>query len=394
MERSAAMPGAPARNFRRRCLAGAAALVSLVVLAASASADRPGGKTLGFAISIWRTALYETKDGKEECPAGLNPGGDEIWLSSLTPAERDRLTKHGTVETLMLRDHALERGPHGEDICWNPTLVKDPPQKTVQGRISYGLNLDGSTDGHATANTCAHEKFVTPTGEAGIDNQWYRVIGCTYGWRAEGGYIEEHANGELHDGGHPILMEIKGVEDLSNSPNVEVTFLQSTNGFEKDNNSAVLAGASYRIDKDYRYTTHGSIKNGVLTTEPIDVHFPFYAHFMHTERFIRGARLNVEIAPDGRQAKGLVAGYYDLESFWSYLARLDEMFTVARFDCPALYEAIHRLADGYPDPKTGNCTAMSAAFHIEAVSAFIIDPEDKPAKTAQAGMPDRAAGLR
>jgi hypothetical protein len=29
------------------------------------------------------------------------------------------------------------------------------------------------------------------------------------------------------------------------------------------------------------------------------------------------------------------------------------------------------LADGYPDPQTGKCTALSAAFNIRVVPAFI-----------------------
>ena len=52
----------------------------------------------------------------------------------------------------------------------------------------------------------------------------------------------------------------------------------------------------------------------------------------------------------------------------------------ADFDCPALYEAVHKLADGYPDPKTGQCTAISSAYFIEAVAAFVIHPQETPQK--------------
>jgi len=36
------------------------------------------------------------------------------------------------------------------------------------------MNLDGTTDGAATANSCAHEKFTGPNGEPAVDNQTYR----------------------------------------------------------------------------------------------------------------------------------------------------------------------------------------------------------------------------
>ena len=44
-------------------------------------------------------------------------------------------------------------------------------------------------------------------------------------------------------------------------------------------------------------------------------------------------------------------------------------------------------ADGYPDPKTGECTQISTAFTIEALPAFVLhQPGDNGGKkTAQAG---------
>ena len=366
----------------------AASLLGCAGMLAVAIAQPPAKKTLGLAITSWTTSLYETPDGKEECPDGLNEGGDQIWLKTLTPEQRDKATRHGTLDAVFLRDQAMERGPNGEDICWNPTVIKDPPQKTIQGKKSYGLNLDGTEDGHATPKTCAHEKFVSLDGKTKVDNQWYRVIGCVYGWRKAGGYPEQMPNGELRDGGHPILVKITGIDDLRNSKDVTVTFYHSTDGMVKDSTGAILPNSSYRVEKGYAYTTHGAIADGVLTTAPVDVHFPFYAHFMHSERFFKDARLRLEIASDGKSAKGVVAGYYDLDSFWSYFARLGELFTVARFSCPATYEAAHRLADGYPDPKTGECTAMSASFDVTAVSGFIIDGDSS---TAQLTTPGKSA---
>ena len=37
--------------------------------------------------------------------------------------------------------------------------------------------------------------------------------------------------------------------------------------------------------------------------------------------------------------------------------------------------ALHRLADGYKDPKTGACTALSSALHIEFARANLIHPQ-------------------
>ncbi len=39
-----------------------------------------------------------------------------------------------------------------------------------------------------------------------------------------------------------------------------------------------------------------------------------------------------------------------------------------------MYVAMHELADGYPDPETGECTALSSAFTFDAVAGFIVVP--------------------
>jgi hypothetical protein len=44
----------------------------------------------------------------------------------------------------------------------------------------------------------------------------------------------------------------------------------------------------------------------------------------------------------------------------------------------------HKLADGYPDPKTGECTMISSAFDITAYAAFIVHPKTaKEMRTSQ-----------
>ena len=58
---------------------------------------------------------------------------------------------------------------------------------------------------------------------------------------------------------------------------------------------------------------------------------------------------------------------------------------IDRFDSGPDWTA-KQMADGYPDPKTGECTQISTAFTIEALPAFVLhQPGDTGAKkTAQA----------
>jgi hypothetical protein len=260
--------------------------------------------------------------------------------------------------------------------------------KVVEGKYGYGANLDGTTDGRATPKSCAHDKFTHPDGTPGIDNQMYRLIGCVYGWR-RGGLPELNAHeGRRTSGLGMTLIEISGVTDPRNSENVTVTFYRSVDQFALDGAGKPLPFSSYNIDiaedgkPRYGDRLKGSIKNGVLTTNRGDVHLPFYGNYNFMHPAIRDMDLRLEIAADGASAKGQVTGYYNMEEFLYYVAGMTGHSSTAD-DCPAMYVAAHELADGYPDPATGQCTHLSSSFDIVAYAAFVIHPDGEQ-KTARA----------
>ena len=336
-------------------------------------------KSLGFAVTSWSTALYQTAGGKQECPDGLAVGALNFYIEAQPKARRDelnRLTRNGELDLTddvggsQLRIQAGLQGPGGADICWNPTLVKRPPMRTVRGTTAYGQDLDGN--GHGGGETCEHEEFTSPDGAAGIDNQWYRLVGCLYGWRAEGGYLEVNQNGEMRDGGLVTLIEIQGVDRVTEDATVDVVFSRALDPLPKDNVGNILPYGSYRADPQYQYRTRGHLRGGVLETEPVDAHFPFYGNLIYGDRLIRGTRLRLKLSADGAAARGMLAGYTDISTWWNSMRKLGYTQVAGRFDCPSLYEAAHRLADGYRDPTTGQCTALSSAYDIEAVAGFVV----------------------
>jgi hypothetical protein len=344
------------------------------------------GETLGFAVVGWRTAVYETPY-MDECPEGLAQGNDELWWKKVEPKERARLTNDGTIEPVTASRRAMSalRGDNGEDVCWHPTSVKDPPLRVVEGDTSYGLDLDGDATGKGTPMSCPHVNFKSPVGRPGVDNQVYRILGCTYGWRHHG-YIEDNANGERRDTSHGIiLIEVAGVDDRQNDDSVEVTFYKKANGdtLPKDSKADILPHATYRTDQTPRYggKARGRIVNGVIETDPIDVTLPFYGNLTHLPLVMKGMRMQLPANTDERFTEGMIAGYQDLANFWDYIQRYEYLLVTGQFSCPGIYVAMHELADGYPDPKSGECTALSAAFKIRVVPAFIehgAEPSGQP----------------
>jgi hypothetical protein len=354
----------------------------------SSSAAGAEAKTLGFVITTWNTALYESKF-IDECPEGFNLGYDEIWWRGLSKPDRAKFTDNGLKSRLDRYFNAIRRGPNGEDVCMNPTVVQDPPLLLVEGKQSFGVNLDGNTDGSATPNTCAHQNFTGLDGTPGVDNQMYRLLGCVYGFRSYGQY-EVNANENRKSNGNGMtLVEITGVDDVKNDTDVQVAFYRAIDQYTLDGSGSFTPFASYRIDAPggkprYGSTVKGRIVDGVVTTDPGDVNLPFYGNYTYMNQEIKDMRLRLELSEDGAKARGMASGYYGVDQLMFYVGGLGPISSTAISNCPSIYVAAHQLADGYPDPKTGKCTALSSAYNFSAVAAFVVHPKNAE-QTAAAG---------
>ena len=359
---------------------GAAFAACLLIAGPSVQAAPKPPKTMGFVITTWFTAMYESKFF-DECPEGFAPSYDEIWWRGLPKPERAKLTNNGLVSRLDRFFVAIRRGPNKEDVCINPTVVKDPPMQVVEGQRSYGMNLDGTDDGRATAKSCKHGKFETPDGVKGVDNQMYRLIGCNYGFHRGFGQYEVNANENRKSNGNGMtLIEISGVDDAMNDDDVTVGLYRSIDQYTLDGTGQFVPFASYRIDSfngkpRYDSKLKGKIVNGELITEPGDAQVPFYGNYTYLNLEARDLRLKMKMSPDGATAKGLAAGYFSVDEFVHYVTGIGPIHSSGAANCPAMYVSAHQLADGYPDPKTGECTMLSAAYDIEAVAAYVIHPD-------------------
>lgn len=365
-----------------------AAAIAGIVLAGCSQSDEAGrapsasaqSGRLGFVVRHWFTAMHETKF-MDECNQGLNISNDEIWWRGLSKVDRAEKTQNGLLETLRRWQPAVRRGPNGEDVCLDPTAVTDPKFITVNGDVSYGINLDGTTDGRATPKTCAHKKFTGLNGEPAIDNQMYRLVGCTYGWRTNGIFEVNADEMRGTSGIGMILIDVTGVDDTRNDDDVTVSFYRSIDQFAQDSSGKPLPFSSYRIDTNpdgtarYGDSLKGRIENGVLKTQSGDVRLPFYGNYTFSQHIFKDMQLELKIADDGKTADGMVFGYYDVEEFIYHVTGTGVVISTAGFSCPALAAAAWELADGYPDPETGKCTMLSSAFRIDTHAAYVVKPE-------------------
>jgi hypothetical protein len=333
----------------------------------------------------------------------------EIFAASLTPQEREKYKDEGfrrlmaarlgfkmvptglrtdsgqDIEDLTAEQLAAARAKAGVapgkgapsflgtrlayDSCTNP---EDFPQfavgnQTYLGKISEGLNLDGKAG--AT-------DFVSPEGEKGVDNQLLRATGCNFGSRDFGD--PKVADKAITSAPAPTLVELHGVDSLKDDNEVRVEIYAAAEPLRINAAGGALAWTSFDADSDprWRASVKARIVDGVLLTDKLDLRLRQKEQIIDSFRDMRGARLRMTFNPDGTVAGG-VYGYHTLASIAAIYAQSTQIGAdLAKYSCPGLLGAIRKAADGYPDPRSGRNTAISATLRFVGAPAFVIHKPD------------------
>jgi hypothetical protein len=345
-----------------RCLMAPVAFCAAVAAgqASWAAPDAPPGHRIGYALYEYEWALYQTPDGKTECPKGFNDGPREQF-KILFPND-------GTHRTLA--DTQVAR----EAEIWWPKLTPEPFEfKEAQGKVVEGLNLDGQV---------GLNDFTSPDGEPGIDNQMFRVLGCIGNYRGPDGLLY-HFNTKLlqQHNFNRVVIELTDVDSLTNDDDVTLTTYRGREPLMTDaTGEGFLPGGTQRVDlrwgKEFIFRAKGKIVNGVLITEPVDYVMPAMGPFEDaTVQLIKGMRLKIKLTPE--RAEGLMAGYTDIDNFYFEVnqAWSTHHLSYGQQSPQSFYRALHRLADAYPDPKTGHNTAISSALKVFFTQVFVQHPD-------------------
>jgi len=283
---------------------------------------------------------------------------------------------------------------YGSAVCLNPKLTKpDPLFKTVAGDVPVvGLDLDGQNTragGKATANGCPQQDFKGVadgiSAANGVDNQRYRVFGCIKGYQQES--TSNGLQSEMVEGTWTLVFKLSGVDDLVNDDSVEVFVASSGDPLQINSGGAARYQTyAYHPNPRYHAKTTGRIVNGVLTTDPVDFTFTMRFFRDYIDNVMKAARFKVKISPDG-STSGILAGYSDVETFYHNFVLYGGGAFVSgsaaganNYTCNGVYHALQSMADGYRDPSSGRCTAISTQYTVTAAPAFIVAPE--PGATA------------
>lgn len=332
-------------------------LVLLVSSPASAADVSPlRDHSIGYVLTNYFFAM-QTTEQKSECPDGLNDG-PITQFNMLFPKDGK---KRSVVDTELRREAEV----------WFPSLAPEPFKfKEPVSKVAPGMNLDGKV---------GPNDFASPDGEAGIDNQFYRVIGCIADYRP-GGSMRGFHNIYLRDRAYTrLLVELTDVDSLADDNDVTVTTYRGLDPLPTDaTGNEILANGTQRIDtrgKVFYKRFHGKIANGVLMTEPTDLNIPIImAHDARAFITVRDSRLKLNLTSS--DAKGMWGGYFDIDSFYSAIniTYATSHQNYGAQSAPSVYRALNRLADAHPDPQTGKNTAISAAMDVAFKQTFIQHP--------------------
>ena len=359
---------------------GGAVAGSLAALIFSTGAGEPQAKAdFGFVITDLGVLFHKGEDSRD-CPEGRSPSVLDAFLAAQSPAERSRLVRPENAQELERRyktDYVF--GPAGKDICTDAEAFDTPDrilQKPTQSKIGPGLDLDaGQAGASARVATCPHQEFVSPTGEPGVDNQFYRAVACNTAWRGRGEGFGD-AVGELHWTEFPAVILVRGVESWRNDPEVEVVIAASTSRAPVDATRNIVDGGSLTMTADprYRSVVKGRIADGVLTTDPTNLVLP--RHWVGAsggEFILNHARIRARLTAEGA-LKGEAGGYRPIDNAIAFMrVGGPGVAETAGLECASIRKTMRMLADGDRNPKTGQCTSLSIGLSLAAKAAFVFD---------------------
>ncbi len=362
-------------------------ITAMIALSAFPAISAPWVR--GYVVGNYEPAFHYgaktgTTDPGSDCPKGANPDNNyrkilkTAWRGDDEVYELTRpVTETGKDPTLVMNDALAHRGFRKDiETYINPFGAPDPGAQEVTGKVAEGFDLDGN------AKTGG---FTNLEGRHGIDNAYYRVMGCGNSYRglAYQGYLSNRGNDKMLDGLYTMVVRISGNQDPTNDSDARVEIGYSPDHVVKDAMANAVSDYSFRIAKAAQYSAlRARIRNSVVETEPLAaLHMPRFAWY-ETNRgdaVLFKGRLRLDMQPDGGLS-GLAGGYQDFRDLYAHdtfnvPSGGQSRETTYYQNQIALYYALRRNADGMPDPKTGENTAISVAYRFLARPAFVIDPQ-------------------
>jgi hypothetical protein len=384
----------------------AAAALAIIPQAAHAAWTR------SYVIEWIETAAYNggapsIVDPGTDCPKGVNP--EPNWINILmkagyTKEEADWIRNPANPERSAVSGNPKMafRGKDRASVYRDPESAPDPGLYEVEGNIAEGINLDGD----------ASNGFTSLRGEKGIDNQFYRALGC---WKTFRGAPRmssgsQTVNDPMREGSWTMVIVVRGEgADPMNDDKVTVGVYQSGDKLVKSGDGKIVEDYTFSIQPHARNegVFPARIVNGrIVSTQPIEMIMRDPSPgAVRAGLELKKAQIDFQMQPNGA-LKGYIGGYREWKPVyfgWAGFGQVNEVLTW--IDLPAAWYAMKRHADYSPTGPGGEKTHISFALRVDAVPAYVMTPDGKnevaeirsykaEAATAQAPPPRPVAAAR
>jgi len=326
-----------------------------------------------------------------DCPTGVNTMDFEKLLATpyRSKAELERVFSP-EFERQRFNSNVGFRGPNRENVYESPTTVPDPGLIEMTGKLAFGFDLDDNP------NT----GFTGVDGAMGVDNGFYKVVGCTDFFRGKPreAFSNKNVNEQMQS--HMTLIVVMSGEgaDPMNDDDVNVGIYSSKDQATKDPSGAFTRDYSFKIDPTDQSVFKAKSVNGVVEAvdrPTITVRFSSKRNPAKNNTILYLGKARFQLQPDG-SATGLIAGYRDWRDLYiemhgvGHTRPAAQTETLGHFSLPGMFYSLRRNADGLPDPVTGKKRGISSVYRLDMIPAFAINPKGD-AQLNVAGLVDRGA---
>lgn len=330
---------------------------------------------------IEQASYYGAKTGiidpGTDCPKGTNP--EPNWVQMLinagytkeqaewirNPANPERSAVSGNPKMAF-------RGRNFASVYKDPETYPDPGIYPVEGTIGEGINLDGK----------AKTGLLSPAGEKGIDNEFYRALGCWKTFRGPPRLSSgaQTVNDPMREGAWTMLIVVHGKgKDSMNDDKVSVGLYTSGDKMVRSGDGKIVEDYTFGIQPNAKYEGifQAKVKNGRITsTQPIEMAMRDPSPgAVRSGLEIQKAQIDFTMRPDG-SLKGYIGGYRPWAPVyfgWASFGQVNEVLTW--IDLPAAWYAMKRHADYSPAGSKGEKTHISFALRVDALPAFVTVPD-------------------
>ena len=230
--------------------------------------------------------------------------------------------------------------------------------------MALGFDLDGRVSGAEDSETCGHADLVDPEGREGIDNQlaqlWTTLAPLV------GAQVEALMQNAINEGRLLVMMELVGVDDPLNDPEVTLNLFTGVLRPSVGNQGLISPDQTFAFDyASPSSTVEGvSLVEGELVAGPVELKVPLSILDLNVIVKIERGRVRLRLSESGEMS-GYISGALSVPDLIGELLN-----TGAERETRLVQPLFERNAD--LDPVEGKCTRISMALSFEGARAFVV----------------------